>query len=219
MLIFDNSFIMIRPDGSQIIDGIDSLIKNDGFEIQYVFHIPVWDDVYLSLHQRELSDADNLVSDNVRLNVWICKKIFGNNALLLLLSHPKSSSLEDLVNRTFDLKFKIRDTFQNTRDGKFVISINASLIDIELSHLKRNGNLLVVGDDQEWIFSEKMIKKGNYVPAYFNYVHTPEKGLQEITEEYGILYKKKVLSLDNKLTNSEYENCKIMHSCYRNKGV
>ena len=219
MTDFDKSFIMIRPDGGQILDGIDSLIKQEGFDISSVFHIPIWDDLYLSLHKDELENKDNLVSDNVKLNVWICKRIFGNNALLLQLCHPKSNGIEDLVDRTFDLKFKIRENFQDTRDGKYVIAINASLIDIKLAHLIRDGKLIVAADNQIWNFSERMTNDGNYVPAYFNYVHTPEKGLEEISKEYDILHKKKVLTLDNKLSRNEYENCKIMHSCYRNRGV
>jgi hypothetical protein len=219
MSIIDKSFIMIRPDGGQILDGIDNMIKTDGFDITDVYHINKWDDLYLALHEKELNNKDNIVADNVKLNIWMSKQIYGNNGLLLLLRHPKAAGILELVDRTFELKFKIRDKFQNTRDGKFVIAINASLIDINMQHLLRDGKLVVIGDNNKvWDFSERMPEKGNYVPAYFNYIHCPERGLEEITEEYNIMNKKKILTLDNKMSSGEYENCKLMHSCYRNRG-
>ena len=219
MEVIDKSFVMIRPDGGQIIDGIDDMIHDDGFDITDIYHISEWDDLYLALHEKELNNTDNAVADNVKLNVWMSKQIFGNNGLLILLKHPRANGILELVDRTFDLKFRIRDRFQNTRDGKFVIAINSSLIGIDMQHLLRDGKLVVLGDNnQVWDFSERMPEKGNYVPAYFNYIHCPERGLDEITSEYEIMRKKKILTLANKMTNREYENCKLMHSCYRNRG-
>lgn len=212
----DKSFIMVRPDGGTILPGIDTMIKNDGFEIQEIYHIPVWDELYYELHEQELNDRDNIFADNVKLNIWMSKEIFGNNALLLLLSHYKCHNLEELVNRTFDLKFKIRDRFTSTRDGKFVIAMNAALLDLTLQHFTNSGNLVVDTGNGLQNFSEKMTETGIYVPAYFNYIHCPERGSEEITKEYEIMNHKKILTLKNKLNNEEYENCKAMHSCYRN---
>lgn len=213
----DKSFIMVRPDGGTILPGIDSMIRDDGFDIKEIYHIPVWDELYYKLHERELNDRDNVFADNVKLNIWMSKAIFGNNALLLLLDHYRCHNLEELVERTFDLKFKIRDRFTSTRDGQFVIAINASLLDLGLQHFTNCGNLVVASDNSLQNFSERMTEKGVYVPAYFNYIHCPEKGCEEITQEYEIMRKHKVLTLRNRLTNREYENCKAMHSCYRNK--
>ena len=60
--------------------------------------------------------------------------------------------------------------------------------------------------------------EGDTFTAYFNYIHCPERGLEEITSEYDIMNKKKILIPNNRMTNREYQNCKIMHSCYRNRG-
>lgn len=60
-----------------------------------------------------------------------------------------------------------------------------------------------------------MQEKGNYLPAYFNYIHCPDNSIDEITKEYDIMEKMKILTMSNKLTSYEYDACKKMHSCYR----
>lgn len=60
-----------------------------------------------------------------------------------------------------------------------------------------------------------MQEKGNYLPAYFNYIHCPDNSIDEITKEYDIMEKRKILTMSNKLTSYEYDACKKMHSCYR----
>lgn len=209
------SFIMIRPDGGQILDGIDGIIKQSGFDITDIYNLSEWDKIYLALHEKELKDIKNSITDNIKLNVWMSKQIYGNSGLILLLTHNFYSNYEDLIAQTYDLKFKIRDKFQSTRDGKFVIAINASLIDVELLHINRYGNLVVNNGIENLNFSIKMQEKGNYVPAYFNYIHCPDNSIEEVSKEYEIMHKNKVLVKTNRMSNQEYEICKKMHSCYR----
>lgn len=211
----EKSFIMIRPDGGQVLSGIDDIICKEGFDITDVYSVPVWDELYIALHEKELNNANDPVSDNIKLNIWMSKTIFGNCGLILLLKHDKYYNFNDLLSKTYDLKFKIRDRFTNTRDGKFVIAINASLLDLDLKYLNRNGNLVVTSNDDPTIFSIMMQEKGNYLPAYFNYIHCPDNSIDEITKEYDIMEKRKILTMSNKLTSYEYDACKKMHSCYR----
>lgn len=213
----DKSFIMIRPDGGQILDGIDRIIHLDGFDITEVYSIPVWDDLYLALHKKEFEDENNSVADNIKLNVWMSKTIFGNCGLIIILDHNRCRKFSDLLSRTYDLKYKIREKFTNTRDGKFVIAINAALLDLNLQHLHRNGNLIVTSDEEQGPvnFSINMLEKGNYLPAYFNYIHCPDNSVEEVKTEYAVMREKKVLVKTNRMSSYEYDACKRMHSCYR----
>lgn len=209
------SFIMVRPDGSRILDGIDSLLRKEDFNIENVYHIPKWDELYLLLHEKEISDPDNVVSDNIKLNIWMSKTLYGNHGLIIQLSNNKYGSYEDLIKKTYEFKFLLREQFQDTRDGKFVIALNADKLDISMNHLSHYGNLVVASEEKQYPFSEKMQAEGNYLPAYFNYIHCPEEGLVEIASEYEIMNKNGILTKANELTNIDYQKCIKMRSCFR----
>ena len=177
--------------------------------------------MYYALHEHELADKGNIFADNVEANIYMSKQIFGNEALLLLLSHRECATIEELVRRTFDLKFKIRQQYRTTRDGRMTIAINASLANLSLQKHTVPGELVVKTKDGCQQFSEHMKETGIYMPAQFNYIHCSEVNMDDFYLEYEIMSDgpQKVLTLNNKMSMREYNNCVAMHSCRRNRGL
>lgn len=206
---------MVRPDGGQILSGINHIIKEENFNIVKVYHTSKWDNLYELFHEKELNDMNNTVSDNIKINIWMSKKIYGNSSIILFLQHDKYTQDEDLFKKTNELKFIIREKYNDTRNGQFVIAVNADKANLELQHLDRRGSLCVVKSDEIIQFSQQMKEKGNYVPAYFNYIHCPDPNVEEIESEYNIMHNQKILTKKNILTNREYLTCTKMNTCNR----
>lgn len=100
-----NSYLLLKPDSKTYINEIESMIKEDNFEIIKRYLVKDFKNIVKELYKEKNKEYLEIIERHLNNLSYL----FGNNGLIYILD--KNKSLEEIYFDTLKLKNKIRNTY------------------------------------------------------------------------------------------------------------
>ena len=189
------TYLLLHPCACTIVDQIFNILKKNNIIIKAVYRIHGWnailDDIYRNTYTKSIT-----IEAHVQAHAYINNYLFGNNGLILLLY--KKIPYNELIKETINVKHKLRQTVNKTKDGTITIFLDANKSIYRLCKNKSKDT------SQTHIRPDE-----NKLKIFLSYIHCPDT-IEQYMEDFEILrdYLKK------ELTAKEVEAIIKYHSFY-----
>ena len=125
------SYIMVKPEGQRYLSEIESMILNEGFCVESIYHVDDWEKVSCKVYEKCLNERGEKYKQEFLAHVWLNKYLFGNEAIVIFLSKPNIYGI-NLLGEIMNVKKKIRNRYNATKDGTFMIALDFNKIGLKL---------------------------------------------------------------------------------------
>ncbi len=193
--IMKYTYLLLHPCANLIVDQIFNTLKQNNIMIAAVYRISCWDaildDIYKNTYTKSIT-----IETHVQSHAYINNYLFGNSGLILLLY--KNIPYDELMKETINVKLKLRQAMNETKDGTITILLdtNRSIYKLRKNKLKNHSNTVTKQDE-------------NKLKIFLNYVHCPDT-IEQYIEDFEILRD----YLKNELTPQEIEEIVKYRSFY-----
>lgn len=184
------TYLLLHPSSIVFVEQIFSTLKQNNITIAAVYRISYWDAILNDIYKNTYAKSATIEA-HVQSHAYINKYMFGNCGLILLLH--KNIPYDELVKETINVKFKLRQSMNKTKDGTITILHDVSPSTFNLSMDKAT----LTHQD------EKILK------IFLSYVHCPDT-IEQYIEDFKILRD----YLKNELTPQEIEGIIKYRSFY-----
>lgn len=178
-----HTYLLLHPCSIVFVDRIFNALKQNNFTIAAVYRISCWDAILNDIYKNTYAKS-NTIQEHVQSHAYINKYMFGNYGLILLLQ--KSISYDELVKETLDVKLKLRQAMNETRDGTITILLNASRSIYNLHENKEKSFKLPKNNSLETGLNELTQPDERVLRIFFSYVHCPDT-MEQYMEDFEIL--------------------------------
>lgn len=205
-------FMLVKPDGGRYLTEIEQTLNERNIFITDVYAVSDWERIARAMYQRQLEESSRPFRVGFDSHVWLCRYLFGNQALFLLLNAQTTNTDWNLqVKAVYEARNGFRDKFSASSNGTIAIAINLNKLEGDpfRGSGKKKGHL---GISQPNSFDPLFdgISKGRWDGNYFKYVHAPENP-GELSYQYQALSSLNVMSEENRVDKEEWEILKQMH--------
>ena len=191
---YNYSYFVIKPDGIRYFPEIYKELEGKFDNIRY-YKLDNFSSLIKKLYFRNFEKKGQKLVDSFEQYLYASESIFGNEAILAIVSDKDEKNAQEFRQKVFDLKMKIRDTYSNNNIG--VISNYAT---------NNKKNFVKIVDEDGNIQKQMMFNDdGSYRISFFNVIHSPDPDLKSTVEELSIICKSDVLD-ESKLLDEERIN-------------
>ena len=170
------------------------------------FFVQNWEDVAKNIYKKCIQDRDELFEKEFLCHIWLNKYLFGNFAIVFLLS--KDGYFDNrLLDAILNLKKKIRSRFDASKNGTFIVALDMEKINLSSTRVPK-GRLIIQHDRESSIFDQSISQEGRFNSFFFQYVHCPNVNYEDAKQELDILKKMGVLSIENMISIDEWNTMK-----------
>ncbi|HCC08349.1 MAG TPA: hypothetical protein DEP72_09365 [Clostridiales bacterium] len=206
----NKGYIMIKPDGHPYLKEFEKIILNQGLEIEEMYYIDDWKTVCTEVNRHDLIKRDKKSYNEFFGHVWLNNYMFGNSAVVLIIS-KKDCNYKELLDLILYTKKQIRNSLNATKDGTFMIALDMKKVGLDSDYFE--GYLKLVDDNNQQLFSEYLSRKAKWIAFYLPYVHCPDPNIIDNEIELNVLKKMDILSNENRISKSEWDLMKKFKSC------
>lgn len=204
---------MVKPDGQRYLEDIEEIIKSRGFEIEGIYHIGDWEFVCSKVYARCIGQNTDIFKKEFLAHVWLNKYLFGNNALVLMLSKPGFENI-DLLREVMQTKKFVRQKYNASKNGTFMVVMDINKIGLTSDEVEKSELFLKNRHGFERL-DEMIAQEGMFRTFFLQYVHCPDAILDEAKNELEILENLGVFSDENLVSAEEWAMMKRYSSMKR----
>lgn len=182
------SYMIIKPDSGKFFQEISEIIENSGFERILYYAIDDWEKVIKEIYYLHYKKKGEKFANKFQAFLDGLMYFYDNYAIAIVLCNL--GSYEDLTEKVFNLKMKIRAQFINPN---IAIATNRPL-----DEDSNNGDYLRIIDRKGNIIEPRCLKTyGKHFLSDMNVIHCPDSDVETTLKELEILYKNGVFSDKN----------------------
>ena len=170
------SYFIIKPDGIRFFEEINHEIEQSFHNVKY-FKIDDYSSIIKKLYFRHYEKKGQSLANNFEQSLNASNELYGNEAILAIVSDRDSEKNEEFRQRVFDLKMKLRAAL--SRHNIRILSNTPG---------KEPTNYVRILDESGNELKQRSFKeKGNYRINELNVIHSPDSDIQSTFEELKIL--------------------------------
>jgi hypothetical protein len=189
------TYLLLHPCANLIVDQIFNTLKQNNIMVAAVYRISCWDAILDEIYKNTYTKSITIEA-HVQSHAYINNYLFGNSGLILLLY--KNISYDELMKETINVKLKLRQAMNETKDGTITILLDANRSIYKL-HKNKSKNYSQTNTRQD----------ENSFKIFLNYVHCPDT-IEQYKEDFETLRD----YLKNELTPQEIEKIVKYRSFY-----
>jgi hypothetical protein len=205
-------FMLVKPDGGRYLTEIEQTLNERNIFIADVYAVSDWERIARAMYQKQLQESSRSFRIGFDSHVWLCRYLFGNDALLLLLNAQATITDWNLqVKAVYEARNGFRNKYSASSNGTIAIAINLNKLEgnsFRGSGIKKGHLGISQPNSFDPLFDG--ISKGRWDGNNFKYVHAPEN-FEELTYQYQALSRLDVMSEENRIDKEEWEILKQMH--------
>lgn len=204
-------FVIVKPDGSRYLSELEQTLNERGLFVSNVYFVQDWETTARTIYERQLQTSSRSFCVGFESHIWLCRYLFGNQALLLLFDTEAAGlSLDSQAQALYEARNCFRSKF-SASDDTFVIAVNLDKFPGEAfrGSGKKKGHL---GISQPNSFTPLIEResRGRWYGNYFKYIHAPEN-FDELCFQFKALTELGILKEENRIEKEEWEKLKFMH--------
>ena len=110
------SYFLVKPDGIRFLPEIIEQLESEFQSIRY-FKVEDFSQTIKSLYYKHYEKKGNQFAQAYEQYLYGLNELFGNQALVALVSNQEKEDYTDFCKRVLDLKIKIRNEYANNNVG------------------------------------------------------------------------------------------------------
>ena len=110
------SYFLVKPDGIRFLPEIIEQLESEFQSIRY-FKVEDFSQTIKSLYYKHYEKKGNQFAQAYEQYLYGLNELFGNQALVALVSNQEKENYTDFCKRVLDLKIKIRNEYANNNVG------------------------------------------------------------------------------------------------------
>lgn len=202
------SYFLVKPDGIRFLPEIIEQLESEFQSIRY-FKVEDFSQTIKSLYYKHYEKKGNQFAQAYEQYLYGLNELFGNQALVALVSNQEKEDYTDFCKRVLDLKIKIRNEYANNNVGVITNFANKD---------ENSTNIIQIIDENGQKEKQRIFKgKGNYRINDLNVIHCPDADVNTTVEELKILCQKGIIDDRNMIGRQEIEHAIKYKSIYESE--
>lgn len=194
------SYFLVKPDGIRHMDSIMEEVENGNFSSIYPFAVHDFSDIIKKLYHRHYDEKGDKFRKSFGSYLYGVNQIYNNYGILLVVGDD-GGDYEDLVQRVYDTKMKIRE--ENVNDN---IGIATNIPG------EAENDIRIISSSGKTKKLRCLRRPGYHRINDLNFIHCPDPRVDVTLEELDILYENGILS-DENLIREDMMSAIVKYRC------
>lgn len=208
-------YVMAKPECCKYLRKLEGALENHGFKPQTIYRVRDWAGLSRAIYAPQLEFSEKEFTVGFEGHIWLAQHLFDNRGLVMVLEEGIDKNdllLENKLAKLCNAKKEFRTNVSESLNGTLVMNIDLSKLKGEQFREGGIPGCLGVGSNGSFLKFDANYDEGRWEDFYFKYVHSTNPNKKMLAYEWGTLVNKGVISLDNLISQRDWELMKKLNT-------